>query len=155
MHLIHAAKRYRPTPFISTSCPANHVRCGGTSSPGRLGIGPRDSRAVSQHRSAFILLKSLRPARMAKRIAPAKQLTRAQADAWRALHRQLARTKTRRDAQRVAKQVAPPHAKPFYVHLRYFLQTDKTPRGATRSERYVYRKLLVRYGTCPRDADSP
>lgn len=38
-------------------------------------------------------------------------LTRAEAGAWRDLHRQLARMRTLRDAKEVAAQAAPPHAK--------------------------------------------
>ena len=72
-------------------------------------------------------------------------LTRAEADAWRNLHRQLARTRTLQDAKEVATQAAPPHAKRFYAHLRFFVRTLKPPRHGTRSELYVYRKLRLRF----------
>jgi len=72
-------------------------------------------------------------------------LTRAEADAWRNLHRQLARTRTLQDAKEVATQAAPPHAKRFYAHLRSFVRTLKPPRHGTRSELYVYGKLRVRF----------
>ncbi|HEY1913322.1 MAG TPA: hypothetical protein VGG73_20515 [Vicinamibacterales bacterium] len=72
-------------------------------------------------------------------------LTRTEADAWRGLHRQLARTRTLRDAMEVAAQPAPPHAKRFYAHLRSFVRTLKPPRRGTRSELYVYGKLRLRF----------
>ena len=72
-------------------------------------------------------------------------LTRAEADAWRDLHRQLARTRTLQDAKEVAAQTAPPHAKRFYAHLRSFVRTLKPPRHGTRSELYVYGKLRLRF----------
>ena len=72
-------------------------------------------------------------------------LTRAEAVAWRDLHRQLARTRTLQDAKDVAAQSAPPHAKRFYAHLRSFVRTLKPPRHGTRSELYVYRKLHLRF----------
>ena len=53
-------------------------------------------------------------------------LTRAEADAWRNLHRQLARTRTLQDAKEVATQAAPPHAKRFY---------DTFGRSSARSNR--------------------
>lgn len=72
-------------------------------------------------------------------------LTRVEADAWRALHRQLAKTRTLQDAKEVAAQAAPPHAKRLYAHLRSFVRTLKPPRHGTRSELYVYGKLRVRF----------
>jgi hypothetical protein len=72
-------------------------------------------------------------------------ITRAEADAWRDLHRQLARTRTIRDAKVIAAQAAPPHAKRFYAHLRSFIRTLEPPRHGTRSEAYVYRKLRLRF----------
>jgi hypothetical protein len=80
-----------------------------------------------------------------KATAKPRPQTRAEAEAWRALHRQLARTKTRSDAEKVAAQVPPPHTKRFYSNLRYFVRTLAPPRGATRSERFVYRKLRLRF----------
>jgi hypothetical protein len=78
-------------------------------------------------------------------------LTRAEADAWRDLHRLLTRTRTLQDAKEVAAQAAPPHAKHFYAHLRSFVRTLKPPRHGTRSERYVYSKLRLRFAR-PRSA---
>jgi hypothetical protein len=72
-------------------------------------------------------------------------LTRAEADAWRDLHRQLATTRTLQDAKEVAAQTAPPHARRFYAHLRSFVRTLKSPRHSTRSELYVYGKLRLRF----------
>ena len=72
-------------------------------------------------------------------------LTSAEAHAWRDLHRQLARTRTLKDAKRIAAQAAPPHAKRFYAHLRSFVRTLEPPRRGTRSELYVYRKLRLRF----------
>jgi hypothetical protein len=72
-------------------------------------------------------------------------ITRAEAEAWRDLHRQLARTRTLQDAKDIAAQAAPPHAKRFYAHLRSFVRTLKSPRRGTRSERYVYDKLRLRF----------
>jgi len=72
-------------------------------------------------------------------------LTRAEAAAWRDLHRQLAATKTLQDAKGVAAQPVPVHAKRFYAHLRSFVRTLKPPRRGTRSELHVYNKLRVRY----------
>jgi hypothetical protein len=68
-------------------------------------------------------------------------LTRAEAEAWGDLHRQLARTRTLQDAKDIAAQAAPPHAKRFYAHLRLFVRTLKSPRRGTRSELYGYGKL--------------
>ena len=75
------------------------------------------------------------------------QLTRPEAEAWRDLHRKLAKTKTRRDAARIAAMVPPPNARRFYANLRHFLRALNPPRVATRSELYVYRKLRNRYTT--------
>ena len=72
------------------------------------------------------------------------KLTRAEADAWRDLHRQLAKARTLEDAKAVAAQTAPPHAKRFYAHLRSFVRTLRPPRRGTRSELYVYGKLRLR-----------
>ena len=72
-------------------------------------------------------------------------ITRAEAEAWRDLHRQLARTRTLQDAKDIAVKAAPPHAKRFYAHLRSFVRTLKSPRRGTRSELYVYRKLRLRF----------
>jgi TPR repeat protein len=72
-------------------------------------------------------------------------LTRAEADAWRDLHRQLARTRTLQDAKDIAARTPPPHAKRFYIHLRSFVRTLEPPRRGTRSERYVYDKLHLRF----------
>jgi len=72
-------------------------------------------------------------------------LTRAEANAWRHLHRQLAKTRTLQDAKKVAAQAPPPHAKRFYEHLRSFVRTLRPPRHGTRSELYVYRKLRLRF----------
>ena len=71
-------------------------------------------------------------------------ITRAEAKAWRDLHRQLARARTLKDARAIAAQAAPPHAKHFYAHLRSFVRTLKSPRRGTRSELYVYGKLRLR-----------
>jgi hypothetical protein len=71
-------------------------------------------------------------------------ITRAEAEAWRDLHRQLARTRTLRDAKAIAAQAAPPHANRFYAHLRSFIRTLKPPRRGTRGELYVYGKLRLR-----------
>ena len=72
-------------------------------------------------------------------------ITRAEAEAWRDLHRQLARTRTLQDAKDIAAQAVPPHAKRFYAHLRSFVRTLKSPRRGTRSELYVYGKLRLRF----------
>jgi len=72
-------------------------------------------------------------------------ITRAEAEAWRDLHRQLAKTRTLQDVNDVAAQAAPPHAKRFYAHLRSFVRTLKLPRRGTRSELYVYGKLRLRF----------
>jgi hypothetical protein len=72
-------------------------------------------------------------------------ITRAEAEAWRDLHRQLASTRTLQDAKDIAAQAAPPHAKRFYTHLRSFVRTLKPPRRGTRSELYVYGKLRLRF----------
>jgi hypothetical protein len=72
-------------------------------------------------------------------------ITRAEGQAWRDLHRQLARTRTLQDAKDIAAQAAPPHAKRFYAHLRSFLRTLESPRRGTRSELHVYRKLRLRF----------
>ena len=72
-------------------------------------------------------------------------ITRAEAEAWRDLHRQLARTRTLQDAKDIAAQAAPPHAKRFYAHLRSFVRTLKSPRRGTRSELHVYGKLRLRF----------
>ena len=74
-------------------------------------------------------------------------ITRAEAEAWRDLHRQLARTRTLQDAKDIAAQAAPPHAKRFYTHLRSFVRTLKSPRRGTRSELYVYGKLRLRFAS--------
>jgi hypothetical protein len=73
------------------------------------------------------------------------KLTRAEADAWRDLHRRLARMRTLQDVKEVASQAAPPHAKRFYEHLRSFVRTLRPPRDGTRSELYVYIKLRLRF----------
>jgi hypothetical protein len=83
------------------------------------------------------------PQKTAARTYPT--LIRAEADAWRDLHRQLAKTRTLQDAKQIAAQTAPPHAKRFYAHLRSFVRTLKPPRDGTRSERHVYGKLSVRF----------
>ena len=72
-------------------------------------------------------------------------LTRAEAEAWRDLHRQLSRTRTLEDAKEVAAQTAPPQARRFYAHLRSFVRTLDPPRDGTRSEVYVYNKLRLRF----------
>lgn len=74
-------------------------------------------------------------------------ITRAEAEAWRDLHRQLARARTLKDARAIAAQAAPPHAKRFYSHLQSFVRTLKLPRSGTRSELYVYRKLRLRFAS--------
>jgi hypothetical protein len=74
-------------------------------------------------------------------------ITRAEADAWRDLHRQLAKARTLQDARDIAAQPAPPHARRFYAHLRAFVRTLEPPRRGTRSERYVYSKLRRRFAT--------
>ena len=74
-------------------------------------------------------------------------ITRAEAKAWRDLHRQLARTRTLQDAKDIAAQAAPAHAKRFYTHLRSFVRTLKSPRRGTRSERHVYGKLRLRFAS--------
>lgn len=77
-------------------------------------------------------------------------LTNAEANAWRDLHRQLARTRTLKDAKKVAAQAAPAHARRFYAHLRSFVRTLKPPRRGTRSELYVYGKLRLRFAQAAR-----
>lgn len=72
-------------------------------------------------------------------------ITRAEAEAWRDLHRQLARTRTLEEAKEVAAQTAPRHAGRFYAHLRSFVRTLKPPRHGTRSELFVYNKLRIRF----------
>ena len=72
-------------------------------------------------------------------------ITRAEAKAWRDLHRRLAKTRTLQDAKDIAAQPVPPHAKRFYTHLRSFIRTLKPPRRGTRSELYVYGKLRLRF----------
>jgi hypothetical protein len=74
-----------------------------------------------------------------------RAITGAEAEVWRDLHRQLARTRTLQDAKDMAAQAAPKHAKRFYAHLRSFVRTLKSPRRGTRSELYVYRKLRLRF----------
>jgi hypothetical protein len=85
---------------------------------------------------------------MPRRKADARKyptITRAEAKAWRDLHRQLTRTRTIQDAKDIAAQTTPPHAKRFYAHLRSFVRTLKSPRRGTRSELYVYSKLRLRF----------
>jgi hypothetical protein len=82
---------------------------------------------------------------------PHSTLARAEADAWRALHRELARTRTLQDAKEVAAQAAPSHAKRFYAHLRSFVRTLRPPRHGTRSELYVYAKLRLRFARTAAD----
>jgi len=72
-------------------------------------------------------------------------ITRAEAEAWRDLHRLLARTRTLQGAKAIAAQTAPAHAKRFYAHLRSFVRTLNLPRHGTRSELYVYAKLRLRF----------
>jgi hypothetical protein len=72
-------------------------------------------------------------------------ITRAEAEAWRDLHRRLAGARTLQDAKDIAAQAAPPHAKRFYTHLRSFVRTLKSPRRGTRSELHVYDKLRLRF----------
>jgi hypothetical protein len=81
-------------------------------------------------------------------------ISRAEAEAWRDLHRQLARTRTLQDARAIAAQTAPPHAKRFYVNLRSFVRTLTVPRHGTRSERHVYGKLRLRFANGDQPADS-
>ena len=71
-------------------------------------------------------------------------VTRAEAKAWRDLHRQLAGTRILQDAKDIASQAAPAHAKRFYTHLRSFVRTLTSPRHGTRSELHVYGKLRFR-----------
>ena len=82
-------------------------------------------------------------------------LTRAEAEAWRDLHRQLASTRTLQDAKEIAAQTAPAHAKRFYAHLRSFVRTLNLPRGGTRSERYVYEKLRLRFTASATQSPKP
>jgi len=72
-------------------------------------------------------------------------ITRAEAEACRDLHRQLARMRTLEDAKELAAQTPPAHAKRFYAHLRSFVRTLDVPRHWTRSEVYVYGKLRLRF----------
>jgi len=72
-------------------------------------------------------------------------ITRAEAEAWRDLHRQLARARSLKDAKDIAAQDVPPHAMRFYTHLRSFVRTLKPPRHGTRSELYAYGKLRLRF----------
>jgi hypothetical protein len=81
-------------------------------------------------------------------------ITRPEAEAWRDLHRQLARTRTLRDAKDIAAQAAPPHGERFYTHLRSFVRTLKSPRHGTRSELHVYDKLRLRFAKGAQPADS-
>jgi len=82
-------------------------------------------------------------------------ITRAEAGAWRDLHRQLARTRTLQDAKDIAAQAAPPHANRFYTHLRSFVRTLKSPRRGTRSELYVYGKLRLRFANGGQPRNQP
>src|SRR4029078_12147843 len=85
---------------------------------------------------------------MAARKADARTyptITRAEAEAWRDLHRQRARTRPLQDAKAIPAQAAPPHATRFYAHLRSFVRTLKSPRRGTRSELYVYDRLRLRF----------
>jgi hypothetical protein len=77
-------------------------------------------------------------------------LTRAEAEAWRDLHRQLSSTRTLQDAKEIAAQAVPAHAERFYAHLRSFLRTLNLPRHGTRSELYVYGKLRLRFNPLPK-----
>jgi hypothetical protein len=79
-------------------------------------------------------------------------ITRAEAEAWRDLHRQLAKARSLKDAKAIAAQAAPPHARRFYAHLRSFVRTLKSPRRGTRSELYVYGKLRLRFANGRRPA---
>jgi hypothetical protein len=82
-------------------------------------------------------------------------ITRAEAEAWRDLHLQLARARSLKDAKAIAAQPAPPHAKLFYAHLRSFVRTLRPPRRGTRSELYVYGKLRLRWANCHQPASYP
>lgn len=72
-------------------------------------------------------------------------ITRAEADAWRDLHRQLASARTLECAKEIAAQSPPANAKRFYTHLRSFVGTLNVPRQGTLSELYVYSKLRRRF----------
>jgi len=79
-------------------------------------------------------------------------ITRAEAEAWRNLHRELAKARTFQDVEDIAAHAAPPHAKRFYTHLRSFVRTLKSPQRGTRSELYVYEKLRLRLASLDRPA---
>ena len=53
-------------------------------------------------------------------------VTRAEAEAWRDMHRQLARARTLQYAKDIAAQAAPPHAKRFYTHVRFANRGEHT-----------------------------
>jgi hypothetical protein len=76
-------------------------------------------------------------------------LNRAEAEAWRALHRQLARARSLQDLKDIAAQEVPRNATRFYAHLRSFVRTLTPPRRGTRSELYAYGKLRLRFSGAP------
>src|SRR3954469_21740914 len=89
---------------------------------------PQSNRSLPKSRSRAILLRchlAMPTRKTDARTYPT--ITRAEAEAWRDLHRQLARTRTLQDAKDIAAQPAPAHAKRFYTHLRSFVRTLKSP----------------------------
>lgn len=106
--------------------------------------GRAESESANQCNDTILEYHLAMPARKADaRTYPT--ITRAEAEAWRDLHRQLAKTRTLQDVQDIAAQAAPPHATRFYAHLRSFVRTLEPPRRGTRSELHVYRALRLRF----------
>src|SRR6478672_2517167 len=138
-----------PTCVRPTFCPAKPLRLQLHQDPPHAARVTSDGAGVTTPLVDVMDLAILRyHLAMPTRKADARRyptITRAEAEAWRDLHRQLARTRTLQDAKDIAAQAAPPHAKRFYAHLRSFVRTLKSPRRGTRSELYVYRKLRLRF----------
>ena len=82
--------------------------------------------------------------------------SRAELEAWRGLHRKLAGASTLNGARLIAQGAVPPHGQRFYSNLGRFLKTFDPPKRASRSELYVYQKLLRRFadaGDLKRETD--
>ena len=96
---------------------------------------------------------------MARRRAAAQKRpgpSRAELDAWRGLHRKLAGATTLTRAKSIAQGAVPPHGRRFDSNLGHFLNTFDPPKRASRSELYVYQKLLCRFadaGDLKRETD--
>jgi hypothetical protein len=71
--------------------------------------------------------------------------SRAELEAWRDLHRKLAGATTYSGAKLIANGGVPPHGERFFSNLGRFLRTFRPPARASRSELYVYQKLLRRF----------